>query len=261
MTESYKQTEGEAPILRKAKAFKHVCEHMPLLYSKYQLLLGDPSAHFLGGEVEPEFFTTWLEKDVFVEEANETMGELEALKLRGVEAWVISDEDIKALKEDILPYWREICHPNIVQKQLEDNFPYVNFKDGHFLGKTSHPLFGWGVSHTIADYTSVLQKGLKGLKEEIYAEMEKIDASDIPSNAEFDRVNCYKAMLIAASAINIYGNRCADLAVEMAAKGSLWLYALYFLRLYYGFPGFFFISSNIIDGIYATSLIIPLSGN
>lgn len=218
MTDSYKQTEGEAPILRKAKAFKHVCEHMPLLYSRYQLLLGDPSAHFLGGEVEPEFFTTWLEKDVFVEEVNETMSELDALKLRGVEAWVISDEDIKTLKEDILPYWRGICHPNIVQKQLEENFPYVNFKEGHFLGKTSHPLFGWGVSHTIADYASVLRKGLKGLKEEIQAEIEKIDGSDIPSNAEFDRVNCYKAMLIAATAIIIYANRCADLAEEMAAK-------------------------------------------
>ena len=86
MTESYKQTEGEAPILRKAKAFKHICQHMPLIYSEHQLLLGDPSAHFLGGEVEPEFFTSWLERGVFVEEVNDTMSELDALRIRGIEA-------------------------------------------------------------------------------------------------------------------------------------------------------------------------------
>ena len=218
MTESYKQTEGEPAIIRKAKGFEHVCGHIPLIHSRYQLLLGDPGTHMVGTEVEPEFMTSWLERTVFVEEVNETMTELDALKVRGVEAWAISDENVKVLKEDIIPYWRGICHETLIQKQLEENFPYVNFKNGHFLGKFSHPLIGFGVSHTICDYASVLRKGLKGLKEEIQAKMDEIDGSDIPSNAEFDRLNIYKAMQIVADAIIIYANRCAALAEEIAAK-------------------------------------------
>jgi len=218
MTDSYKQTEGESPILRKAKAFKYVCEHMPILYSKYQLLLGDSSAHFLGGEVEPEFFTNWLERDFFVEEVGETMNELDALKVRGVEAWIVSDEDYNMLKEYILPYWRSICHESVVLKQLQENFPWVKFREGQFTGRVHFPIRGFGLCHSIADYASVLSKGLRNLKEEIQAEMDKIDGSDIPLNSEIDRMNIYRAMLIAADGIIIYANRCADLAGEMAAK-------------------------------------------
>lgn len=222
MTESYKQTEGEVPILRKAKAFKYVCEHIPIPYSKYQskyqLLLGNPGAYMHGGEIEPEFMTTWLERDIFLEELEETMKEVDALRVRVAEQWIVSDEDLKTLKEEIIPYWHGICHQLYVEKQLEEHFPYVNWKGGHFPGRTSHPLIGWGTSHTIADYASVLRRGLRGLKEEIRVEMDKIDGSDIPSNSEFDRKSVYKAMLIAADAIIIYANRCADLADEMAAK-------------------------------------------
>ncbi|MFC1931284.1 pyruvate formate lyase family protein [Chloroflexota bacterium] len=218
MTESYKQTDGEPAILRKAKAFKHVCEHIPLLCNKYQLLLGDPSAYLLGTEVEQEFMSAWMERPIFVEEVNKTMPEIDALKVRGVESWLIDNDDYRALKEEIIPYWRDICHPSVIQKQLEENFPQVGFKNGHFPGKISHPLIGFGVCHTVCDYVSTLRKGMKGLKAEIQAEMDKIDAADIPSNTELDRYNIYKGMQIAADGMIIYANRCADLAEEEAAK-------------------------------------------
>jgi len=218
MTDSYKHTEGEASILRKAKAFKRVCRYIPIPYSRYELLLGGPSAYLLGTEVEPEFFANWMERDVFVKEVNKTINEIDAFNVRGVEGWIISDEDAKTLKEYILPYWRGICQENIVQKQIEENFSGINYEGGNFVGRTSHPLLGFALSHTIADYASVLRKGLKGLKEEIQREMERIDASDVPSSSEFDRLNVYKAMLISADGIIIYANRCADLADEMAVK-------------------------------------------
>ena len=216
LTESYKRTEGEAPILRKAKGFKHIYEHIPIPYQEGQLLMGDPASIEPGAEIEPEFMTLWLTRDVYCEEANAVISELDAVKIRGVDAWVISNEDVKTLKEEIFPYWKDICHESVVQKQLEENFPEVNFKDGHFVCPASYPVAGSALHHTIADYASVLRKGLKGLKEEIQIETDKIDSSDIPSNTDFDRKNVYKAMLIAADAIIIYANRCAELAEEMA---------------------------------------------
>jgi pyruvate formate-lyase/glycerol dehydratase family glycyl radical enzyme len=222
MTDSYRQTDGEAPILRKAKAFKHLCEHIPLLYFEHQLLLGDPSALFLAAEIEPEFFSKWMDRDIFLKEVEKTLSQLDAIQVRGAEGWdigwVISEEDIKTLAEYIIPYWRGICLEHVIEKQIQENYPYVKFKDGDFVGRASHPIVGHGLSHTIADYASVLQKGLKGLKEEIRAEMDKIDGSDVPSSSCFDKLNVYKAMLIAADSIIIYSNRCADLAEEMLAK-------------------------------------------
>ena len=218
LTESYRQTEGEAAILRKAKGFKHICQRIPIPYQEGQLLWGDPTAVVPGTEVEPEFMSNWLERDVFVEEVGKNMKEIDALAVRGVEAWVCDLEDIKTLGEEIIPYWRGICQENVIQKQLEENFPQVHFKEGHFVGRASYPLAGTALMHTIADYASGIKKGLKGLKEEIQTEMDKIDGSDIPSNYDFDRKNVYRAMLIAADAIIIYANRCAELAQELARK-------------------------------------------
>jgi len=216
LTESYKQTEGEAAILRKAKGFKHICEHIPIPCQEDQLIMGDPTAIVPGTEVESEFFSNWMDRDVFCEEVNETINEIDAIPIRGTESWIVSDEDAKTLKEEIIPYWRGICQENVIQKQLEENFPEVHFKEGHFVGRASYPGSGMALHHTVADYASVLKKGLKGLKEEIQAEMDKIDGSDVSSNYEFDRKNVYKAMLIAADAIITYANRCAEVAEERA---------------------------------------------
>ena len=218
MTDSYRQTEGEAPILRRAKAFKHICENIPIPYEEDQLLLGNFAAVINGLEVEQEFMTSWLERDVRVEEEGKTMGELDALDVRGKEALVVSAEDKAVLRESIFPYWRGDIHEKHVMRQLAENFPDVHFKDGHFVGRASYPVVGGAISHTVADYASVLRKGIKGLKAEVKAEMSKIDGSDIPSNSEIDRLNIYKAMLICADAIVAYAGRCADLAEEMAAK-------------------------------------------
>ena len=218
LTDSYKQTEGEAAILRKAKGFKHICEHIPIPCQEGQLLMGDPTAMVPGTEVEPEFMANWLDRNVYCEEVGATISEVDALSVRGIDAWVVKDEDAKTLREEIIPYWRGICQENLIQKQLQENFPQVHFKEGHFVGRASYPVVGVALCHTVADYNSVLQKGLIGLKEEIQAEMDKIDGSDIPSNCEFDRNNVYKAMLIAADAMIIYANRCADLAEKMAGN-------------------------------------------
>jgi len=218
LTESYRRTEGEAAILRKAKGFKHICEHIPIPCQADQLIMGDPAAIIPGAEVEPEFMTNFLDRDVYCEELGAAVSEIDAIPIRGRESWILSEDDAKTLKEEIIPYWRGICIDNVIQGQLEENFPEVHFEEGHFVGRSSYPLAGWALNHTVADYASVLSRGLKELKEEIRAEMNKIDGSDVPANSEFDRINVYKAMLIAADAIIIYANRCADVAEDAAQK-------------------------------------------
>jgi pyruvate formate-lyase/glycerol dehydratase family glycyl radical enzyme len=218
-TDSYRETEGETPIIRRAKAFKHICERIPIpIPYDDQLLFGSPSACHLGVEIEPEFMTNWLEREIFVEEAGKTMNELDALSVRGVESWNVSEQDFRLLKSYILPYWRQITHEKYIEKQLQENFPYVHFEEGHFVGRASYPAIGQAINHTVADYASVLKKGLKRIKEEIKIEMEEIDPSDVPCNSDLERISVYKAMLTCADGIITYANRCADLAEDMMAK-------------------------------------------
>ena len=218
LTDSYRQTEGEAAILRKSKGFKHICERIPIPYQEEQPLMGDPTAVVPGVEVEPEFMSGWMDREVFCEEVKATISEIDAILIRGTESWIVNDEDARQLKEKIIPYWRSICQEGITQKQIEANFPEVHFRDGHFVGRASYPIVGSAYHHTVGDYASVLKRGLKSLREEIQTEMDKIDGSDVPSTYEFDRKNVFKAMLIAAEAIIIYANRCAELAQDKAKQ-------------------------------------------
>ena len=40
LTESYKATEGEPIITRRAKAFKHICENLPIVIRENELIVG-----------------------------------------------------------------------------------------------------------------------------------------------------------------------------------------------------------------------------
>ena len=52
-TESYKKTEGEDVLLRRAKAFKEYCEQREIHIPEDQLIVGDTARHPRGGVVDP----------------------------------------------------------------------------------------------------------------------------------------------------------------------------------------------------------------
>jgi formate C-acetyltransferase len=218
MTDSYRETEGEAEVIRRAKAFKHVCENIPIPHQDGQLLMGETTTIVPGTQIEQEFQSRWLARNVFVTEVNKNMSELDAISVRGTEAWIVSDEDREILREYIIPYWRNRTPEASIEKQLLTNYPDVPFQEGHFVGRASYPIPEYGLCHTLADYNSAINRGLNGLKVEIRAEMNKIDGSNPISIQDFDRKNTYTAMLTTADAIIIYANRCADLASELASK-------------------------------------------
>ena len=64
LTESYKQTEGEPMVLRRAKALAHILENMTLYIRPGELIIGnfasnpDACAHY------PEFQYKWVEREV-----------------------------------------------------------------------------------------------------------------------------------------------------------------------------------------------------
>jgi len=216
MTASYRLTEGEAPVIRRAKAIAHVLRNIPISIEKHELLAGRTGAFPGAAEIDPEFHSMWLTDKVYLNGTE--LSEIDALSSRETENYDIDPGDLKTLVEDIIPYWKDRTHQAHILNELSRNCPealtYVQNTKAHL------PLFGTGVCHTVQDYLSVMEKGLSGLKADIVARMEALDPASPDGEAFHDLMNNYQAMIIVADGVIDHAKRYEQLAGELALGES-----------------------------------------
>ncbi|MCL5026018.1 MAG: hypothetical protein M1531_05935, partial [Chloroflexi bacterium] len=211
VTESYCQTEGENPAIRRARALYHVFANVPIPLPDEQLLIGSPASEVGGHELEPEF-SDWAEP-VMVD--GEAMTDFEAA-LRTISRYYISDEDLRLFREEVLPYWRERGRGHYARRELVQHYPeaYHFFQYGQiYLWRLGGALY-----HTLQDYRSVLERGIDGLRAEVQGYIADLDASRPASMEGYDRRNLYQAMLIVADGLILYAQRCAEVCEGLAAQ-------------------------------------------
>lgn len=63
LTESFQETEGEPIVLRKAKAFYHICKNIPIVIRDGELVVGSSTLKARGCQTFPEFSFEWLEAE------------------------------------------------------------------------------------------------------------------------------------------------------------------------------------------------------
>ena len=68
VTESYKETEGLSPIMRRAKAAEHIFNNLPVTIHEDELVVGAITKNLRSTELCPEFSYEWVAKEF------ETMG-------------------------------------------------------------------------------------------------------------------------------------------------------------------------------------------
>ena len=211
-TESYKNTKGEPVIIRRAKAHKYVMEHMPIYVPPEQLLMGYPSSCKNGAEIEPEYHCSWLENIVEIDGVK--MREMDSFPIRKFIEFHFSEDDKKYLEEELIPYWKGRTLHDCVTRELKLHAPEaLEYWNESF---TSFPVTRIGLCHTIQDYSSVVKKGLIGLRKEIEEQLRSIEIDNINDYRAITRADNYKAMLIVIEGIISYAHRCADIADEMA---------------------------------------------
>ena len=64
ITESYKETEGEPIITRRAKAFAHILHNIPIVIRDNELIVGSSTIAPRGCQTFPEFSYEWLEAEL-----------------------------------------------------------------------------------------------------------------------------------------------------------------------------------------------------
>ena len=101
-TESHKHTEGQAVIIRRAKAFKAVCEQIPVTIFDGELVVGAIGEFRKAGIVCPEYSWQWVDH------------EMDSFASRTQDPYCIDDLTKHQLRRDIFPYWQG--------KSLEETF-------------------------------------------------------------------------------------------------------------------------------------------
>ncbi len=212
LTESYRSTEGEAAVIRRAKAHFHVLKNIPIYVPEGQLLMGYPSSKKNGAEIEPEFHCAWLENTVEIDGVE--MREIDSFPVRKFIEFYMDPEDKRMLEEDIIPYWKGRTLHDATIRELTLHAPEaLTYWQDSF---TSFPVTRIGLCHTIQDYAGVVYRGLAGFREEIEKAMAGLDIARMESGEDLLRMDNYRAMLIVIDGIVAYARRCADLAEDMA---------------------------------------------
>jgi pyruvate formate-lyase/glycerol dehydratase family glycyl radical enzyme len=211
VTRSYQETEGLHPAIRRALSMKKVLSEIPISLTPHQLLMGTQSSGPNIIDFDPYFMP-------YSPEEWEQEADLGSYIDEAATRYVFFEDDRKAFKETIWPYWktraREIYFFNELKSYDPEAWNYI--KNGH--AALYSPLVGNGLAHTIQDYSTFLNKGVIAIQAEVRAEMEKIDSSNPHGMQDFERRNMYKAMLIVSDGLMDYAHRNAELARQLASE-------------------------------------------
>jgi pyruvate formate-lyase/glycerol dehydratase family glycyl radical enzyme len=198
VTESYKETEGLSPILRRAKAAEKIFNNLPITIRDDELIVGAITKNPRSTEICPEFSYDWVAKEF------DTMG------ARIADPFQIPKETAKELGE-AFEYWE-----GKTTSALADSYMSQETKDCMANGVfTVGNYFYGGVGHVCVDYGKVLEKGFKGIIAEVVEAMNKMDRKD-PDYIK--KQQFYNSVVIAYTAAINFAHRYADKAREMASS-------------------------------------------
>ena len=198
VTESYKETEGLSPIMRRAKAAEKIFNNLPITIHDDELVVGAITKNLRSTEICPEFSYDWVEKEF------ETMG------TRVADPFQIP-KDTAAELHEAFKYWE-----GKTTSALADSYMSQETKDCIANGVfTVGNYFYGGVGHVCVDYGKVLDIGFTGIIKQVIETMEKLDTSD-PEYIK--KKNFYEAIVITYTAAINFAHRYAAKAREMAAS-------------------------------------------
>ena len=200
ITESYKETEGEPIITRRAKAFAHILHNIPIIIRDNELIVGSSTIAPRGCQTFPEFSYEWLE------------AELDTVATRTADPFEIAEETKAELKEAD-KYWKgkttselatSYMAPEAI-KAIEHNI----FTPGNY--------FYNGVGHVTVKYWEVLETGFEGIMEKAQKELDGCSVGD----GNYARKSHFlEAVILSCKAVIDYAGRYAKLAQEMVAQTS-----------------------------------------
>ena len=198
ITESYKQTESEPMVIRRAKAFQHILENIPIVIRDLELIVGSTTLAPRGCQTYPEFSYEWLES------------EFDTVETRSADPFYISEQTKRELKE-ANAYWKGKTTSELATAYME---PETLLAMEHNLFTPGNYFYN-GVGHVTVKYWEVLEIGFGGIKEKAEEELAKICLAD----GDYQKKSRFlQAVMISCDAAITYARRYAELALSEAQK-------------------------------------------
>ncbi len=200
ITESYRQTENEPIIIRRAKAFRHILENIPIVIRDMELIVGSTTVAPRGCQTYPEFSYEWLE------------AEFDTVETKSADPFYIS-EKAKAELKKANEYWKGKTTSELATSYME---PETLLAIEHNIFTPGNYFYN-GVGHVTVKYDEVLAIGFSGIKEKAQAELAKLSIAD----GDYQKKSRFlEAVMISCDAVITYARRYAALALEEAEKCS-----------------------------------------
>ena len=198
LTESYKETEGQPIIVRRAKAFSHILKNIPIIIREDELIVGSATKSPRSCQVFPEFSYEWLEK------------EFDTVETRSADPFYIS-EDNKEILREVYKYWKGKTTSELATSYMADEtiraMEHNIFTPGNYYYN--------GVGHVTVKYEKVLEVGYEGIIKEVKEELSKCNVAD---EDYAKRSHFLKSVIESCEAVIDYANRYAELALNMAKE-------------------------------------------
>ena len=201
LTESMKSTEGQPMVLRWAKALALILENQPIHIEDDELLVGSagPPGRYAVVYCElvgPGRFYTHPH---------------ELAPSKPGDPILITEEDVAALKEDILPYWHAHAYhtatmnalPEETRRLMERIFVVTPTASGRSMLAWAH------------DYGKVLERGIGSIRKEAGDRLAALDPFDTAAYVE--QRPFLEAVCVVCDAMVAFSHRYAELARSMAA--------------------------------------------
>ncbi len=201
-TESYKETENQPVLIRRARALENVLNKMTVRIEDGELIVGTATSKMRGGPILPEFQWKWY------------LDEIESISTRKCDRFAPLSEKEKAGMREFLPYWEGRSIYDKWQAMMpEDALRLHNKIDalGAFCSANMH------FCHAAPDYDLVIRQGLTGIRKIAGQELGRLN---LAKQEDFDRYQFYKAVIISLDAAVAFAKRYAELARRLAEKES-----------------------------------------
>ena len=196
LTESYKETENEPIMMRRAKAFYHICENIPITIRPDELIVGSVTKKPRSCQTFPEYSWEWLQ------------AEFDTLATREADPFYISEETKRTLRE-VHKYWKGKTTSELAESYMSKEtltaMEHNIFTPGNY--------FYNGVGHITVQYDKVLSVGYKGIMEEAATCLAACNVGD----ADYAKRSTFlKAVILSCRAAILYAKRYAALAEQEA---------------------------------------------
>jgi formate C-acetyltransferase len=192
---------SDAPELRAGKRLKYILENKRPIIEDSNLLAGTTTTKRIGVILYPDFLN-----------AISLWPELETMHRRKKNPYGITREEIEELNFEIFPYWMDRTVSEVARKMYDNPIcQQVMERIAFFV--CSKPV---AISHTIPDYASVVNRGLKAIKAEAGEEERTLGTS------EEDRAKAYfyQAVKLVIDGVLAYAENLSREADRLARTES-----------------------------------------